>query len=285
MQPVTHVTLREPTLVSSTHYCVMGDVAIDKTAAIAPGVVLQAAPGSRIVVGQGACLAAGVCVQSRAGVLTISAGVSLGASVLVIGKGTIGVNACVSPGSTLIDPSVAAKTILPPGMLIGDQKAGSPSPAQSYSSDFSQSQKGSRVGSQANGYSSGPSTYQSSGPSNGYRSPQTSTQPSSQPDTFKNTFVEPGPIEAKPISIPDLSDQSSEFVPPPLLNQPFNSASASPPNQSQNGTSVNGVQSGYGSSSLTVHPTNNQVYGKSQVTELISTLFPNRQPLNDNSSS
>ncbi|MGI8933966.1 MAG: hypothetical protein ACR2FS_07820, partial [Phormidesmis sp.] len=179
------MTLRDPTLVSSTHYCVMGDVTIDESAAIAPGVVLQAASGSRIVVGRGACLAAGVCVQSRAGLLTISAGVSLGSSVLVVGKGTIGTNACVSPGSTLINPSVAADTILPPDTLIGAQ------PDSPQRNDYSRAQP-------------------------------VRTQPvSAQTETFKNTFVEPGPIAPKPISVPDLSDQTSTFVPPPLLNQPF----------------------------------------------------------------
>ncbi len=237
----------------------MGDVTIDESAAIAPGVVLQAASGSRIVVGRGACLAAGVCVQSRAGVLTISAGVSLGASVLIVGKGTIGTNACVSPGSTLINPSVAADTILPPDTLIGAQ------PDSSQRHTYSQPQ----------------SSHQS-----------VSTQPvSAQPETFKNTFVEPGPIEAKPVSIPDLSDQSSTFTPPPLLNQPFsqpvetNGSLNSTPNGTHNGFSTNGVQSGYGSSSLTAPSSNHQVYGRSQVNELISALFPNRQSLNDNSSS
>lgn len=233
----------------------MGDVTIDESAAIAPGVVLQAASGSRIVVGKGVCLAAGVCVQSRSGVLTISAGVSLGASVLVVGKGTIGANACVSPGSTLINPSVAADAILPPDSLIGAQSGS----AQRH----------------------------------GYSRPQPSPQPvGAQPETFKNTFVEPGPIGPKPVSTPDLSDQTSTFVPPPPINQPFSQPFNQPFNQangstgqSHNGSSANGVQSGNGSSSLTVPNANNQVYGKSQVNELISALFPNRQSLNDNSSS
>ncbi|CAN5722824.1 hypothetical protein BH23CYA1_BH23CYA1_00260 [soil metagenome] len=234
----------------------MGDVTIDESAAIAPGVVLQAASGSRIVVGRGVCLAAGVCVQSRAGLLTISAGVSLGASVLVVGKGTIGTNACVSPGSTLINPSVAADTILPPDTLIGAQ------PDSPQRNDYSRAQP--------------------------VRTQPARTQPvSAQTETFKNTFVEPGPIAPKPISVPDLSDQTSTFVPPPLLNQPFSQPvqTNGSLNGPHNGSSTNGVQSGYGSSSLAAPTPNHQVYGKSQVTELISALFPNRQPLNDNSSS
>ncbi len=236
----------------------MGDVTIDESAAIAPGVVLQAAPGSRIAIGKGACLAAGVCVQSRAGVLTISAGVSLGANVLVVGKGTVGANACVSPGTTLINPSIAADSILPPDTLIG---------AQSGSA-------------QRNGYSSLQSNSQPNSQPN-------SQAVRTQPETFKNTFVEPGPVGPKPISVPDLSDQSSTFVPPTLLNQPFNQPlpQANGSANGNHGSSTNGVQSGYGSSSLTAPTSNHQVYGKSQVNELISALFPNRQPLNDNSSS
>ncbi|MEO0520606.1 MAG: hypothetical protein AAF171_25280, partial [Cyanobacteria bacterium P01_A01_bin.116] len=79
---------QEPTIISTTHYCVVGDVSVDASAAIAPGVVLQASPGSRIVIGKGVCLAGGVCLQSKSGVLTISSGVSLGANVLVVGNGT-----------------------------------------------------------------------------------------------------------------------------------------------------------------------------------------------------
>ena len=107
-----------PKLVSNTHYCVVGDVLVDPSAVIAPGVVLQASSGSRLVIGRGVCLAAGVCIQSRQGVLTISEGVSLGANVLVIGSGEIGANACVSAGSTLINPTVSAEALLPPDTLI-----------------------------------------------------------------------------------------------------------------------------------------------------------------------
>ncbi|MGC1306326.1 MAG: hypothetical protein WA885_03795 [Phormidesmis sp.] len=263
MQPSTDIIQREPIAVSLTHYCVMGDVTIDDSAAIAPGVVLQASAGSRIVVGKGVCLAAGVCIQSRAGVLTILNGVSLGANVLVIGKGTIGANACVSPGSTLINPTIETGAILPPATLLGGKPASQTKdkPAASFGG-------------------------------NGYSQPSPNPQPVGSQSTFQNTFVEPGPITAQPVSIPDLSDQSSAFVPPPPINQPFNQPfnqnNGHVSNHANNGIPTNGVQSGYGSSSLTVQTSSNHVYGKSQVSELISTLFPHRQPLNsqnDNSSS
>jgi carbon dioxide concentrating mechanism protein CcmN len=190
--------------VNGTHYCVVGDVTIDATAAIAPGVVLQAPTGSRIVVGKSVCLAAGVCIQSRQGVLTIAAGASLGANVLVVGSGTVGTNACISAGSTLIDPAIAAESIVPPDSLINEQISTTPTNA-----------------------------------------------------TATSTFVTP---------------------------EPFNYGGSY-------GTPANGVQSNYqngqngqngqanGSSSLSVQAPNSKVYGRDQVSQLISALFPSRQPL------
>lgn len=274
MQPLTDVIQREPTLISPTHYCVVGDVAIDASAAIAPGVVLQAASGSRIIIGSGVCIAAGVCIQSRSGILTISNGVSLGANVLVIGNGTIGAKACVSPGSTVINPTVTAEAILPPASLIGADLSAKPASSDFTGSNFTGSSFTDSSFTSANSTASAAAS-----PRPQHLNTTSFAQPDSQSTPFKNTFVEPGPVTAKPITTPDLSDQSSTFVPPPPINQPFNTA-----NSNGNSNPTNGVQSGNGSSSLTV-PSNNFVYGKSQVTQLISALFPNRQSLNGNSSS
>ncbi len=274
MQPLTDVLQKEPTLISNTHYCVVGDVAIDDSSAIAPGVVLQASSGSRIVIGKGVCIAAGVCIQSRSGALTISSGVSLGANVLIVGNGTIGANACIGPGSTLINPTVEAEAILPPASLVGANPTASSPRSTSAQNNFqnnfqNNSFKGNSsatLNSSNNGY-----TYSQPSPS---VPPLNTPSPAVRSETFKNTFVEPEPIAAKPISIPEIGDQSNEFVPPPPINQPLNQ----PYNQ------TNGVQSGQGSSSLAVH-SSNEVYGKSQVNQLIAALFPSRQSLNGNSSS
>lgn len=209
---------RAPSLVNGTHYCVVGDVTIDATAAIAPGVVLQAPAGSRIVVGKSVCLAAGVCLQSRQGVLTIEAGASLGANVLVVGHGTVGTNACISAGSTLINPAIAAESIVPPDSLMNEQISTTPTNAA---------------------------------PANAVPANTTTT----------NTFVTP---------------------------EPFNYGGSY-------GTPTNGVQSNYqngqansqngqanGSSSLSVQTPNSKVYGRDQVSQLISALFPHRQPLDSN---
>ena len=294
MQPSTPhdplVQYKSPKLVSQTHYCVMGDVTVADGVAIAPGVVLQASPGSRIVIAAGACLSAGVCVQSRNGVLTIGAGVSLGANVLVVGNGTVGANSCVSPGSTLMNPQIEAGALLQPGTLVdaaANAGFGARASVGASAGAGTRASASTNVNAQSNGFTSGsyvanPASFAfmngaQNGAQNGTRSDTQSGPPqvttSQQNDSFVNTFVEPPPGGPKPIEIPSLSDQNGQYVDP----------SAQPLNQS-NGVQLN---NGYGNNSHTAAngsangsalavTGNSRVYGKDQVTQLIATLFPNR---------
>lgn len=107
-------------LSSNSQILMSGDVVVNEGAAIAPGVILQADPGSRISIAAGACIGMGVILHAREGNLDIGAGVILGAGVLVVGAGTIGANACIGAATTLIDPCIAQMQILPAGSLIGD---------------------------------------------------------------------------------------------------------------------------------------------------------------------
>ena len=256
MPPLANNTLnaaqRAPTAVSHTHYCIVGDVTVDASAAIAPGVVLQALPGSRIIIGGNACLAGGVCVQSKAGLLTISPGATLGANVLIVGKGQVGANACISPGSTLIDPKIEDNALLPPNTLLGETPQN-----RSHQDGFSQNGFNQNNSSQ-NGFSQNNSSQSSVG------------QNIANQELPKNTFVEPGPVEPKPVQIPTIEV----------------SASSASYDSSKNGVQLNqkyDLSSGDGqqSSALTT-PSHDRVYGRHQVSELISTLFPNRQSLNGN---
>ena len=243
------VTGREPIAVSHTHYCVVGDVTVDDSAAIAPGVVLQALPGSRIVIGKGACLAGGVCVQSKSGVLAIASGATLGANVLVVGSGSIGSNACISPGSTLMNPQIADNALLPPNTLSEKKVTGS-SHSRSARNNFSQ-----------NGFS------QDDFSQNGFNQSGTSQNNVAHQPLPKNTFVEPGPIAAKPVQIPSID----------------NSAPAASYDPSKNGVQLNqtyDLSNGNSSSSALTAPNHDRVYGRDQVSELLSTLFPHRQSLN-----
>lgn len=106
--------------ISTTHYYTSGDVQIEPGAAIAPGVLIQADPGSQVIIQAGVCIGVGTVLHASGGLLHIGEGATLGAEVLLIGQGTIGANACVGTASTLMDRSVGAGQIVPPGTLLGD---------------------------------------------------------------------------------------------------------------------------------------------------------------------
>jgi carbon dioxide concentrating mechanism protein CcmN len=101
-----------------------GNVSIDPSAAIAPGVLLQAEADSRITIGAGVCIGAGTIVHAAGGNLDICMGVCLGRGVLIIGSGTIESNACIGAGTTVIDPQIAAGTAIATHSLIGDRSRG-----------------------------------------------------------------------------------------------------------------------------------------------------------------
>ena len=101
-----------------------GNVSIDPSAAIAPGVLLQAEENSRITIGAGVCIGAGTIVHASGGNLDICMGVCIGRGVLIIGSGTIEQNACIGAGTTVIDPQIAADAVIPTHSLIGDFSRG-----------------------------------------------------------------------------------------------------------------------------------------------------------------
>ncbi len=101
-----------------------GHVSIDPTAAIAPGVLLQAEENSRITIGAGVCIGAGTIVHAVGGNLDIGSGVCIGRGVLIIGSGTIDRHACIGAGTTVFDPQIAEDTVIATHSLIGDRSRG-----------------------------------------------------------------------------------------------------------------------------------------------------------------
>jgi carbon dioxide concentrating mechanism protein CcmN len=100
---------------------ISGDVTIDPSAAIAPGVLLQASGESSIIIAAGVCIGMGAVLHACDGTLEIQAGASLGAGVLVVGSGIIGPNACIGSQSTLLNTSVEGKLLVPAGSVLGDR--------------------------------------------------------------------------------------------------------------------------------------------------------------------
>jgi carbon dioxide concentrating mechanism protein CcmN len=106
--------------VSTSHYYISGDVTIQAGVAIAPGVLIQADPNSRIVIKTGACIGIGSILHASSGTLEVGEGANIGAEVLLVGEVTIGANACIGAASTIYNGSVEWGQMVPPGSLIGD---------------------------------------------------------------------------------------------------------------------------------------------------------------------
>lgn len=113
------VPLLQPFVNLSDSY-LSGNVIVHPSAVIAPGVIIQAAPDSRIVIGEGVCIGSGAILNAYQGTIEVENGAVLGSGVLVIGKGTIGKGACVGAATTIFNASVKAMDVIAPGSLIGD---------------------------------------------------------------------------------------------------------------------------------------------------------------------
>lgn len=116
-----------------TQVYINGDVVIDETAAIAPGVILQATAQGRIIIKAGACIGMGTVITASLGTIEIGEGAVLGAGVLIVGSGKIGDRACLGSASTLIETSITSGEFVSPGTLLGDTSrpdASSPSEPQ-----------------------------------------------------------------------------------------------------------------------------------------------------------
>lgn len=96
-------------------------MSIDPSAAISSGVILRADPDSKIIIGDGVCIGIGAILHAHQGILEVEAGANLGAGVLVVGKGKIGVNACIGALTTIWNASIEPWQVVPPSSLVGDQ--------------------------------------------------------------------------------------------------------------------------------------------------------------------
>jgi carbon dioxide concentrating mechanism protein CcmN len=104
--------------ISTTDYFVSGDVTIHASAAIAPGVILEAGSGCQIVIGAGVCIGLGTVITATDGNVEIEEGAALGPGTLVIGPVTIGYAACIGSRSTIFQQDIAALALIPAGDLL-----------------------------------------------------------------------------------------------------------------------------------------------------------------------
>ncbi len=190
--------------VVSVHIC--GNVSIDPSAVIAPGVLLQAEANSQIKIAAGVCIGAGTIVQAAGGNLYIEAGVCIGRGVLIVGNGSIDRDACIGAGTTAIDPQIEVGAVIPPNSLIGDRSRGEVSVVQDR--DLPTNLNGAQP----------PAPDDLIPPDD---EPESADLWESQPATTPagNTYYKsnPAPVSQPPASIPT---PSSEWITPPPSSQP-----------------------------------------------------------------
>ena len=232
---------------------ISGDVSIHQSAVIAPGVILQAAPNSKIIIAAGVCIGMGSILQAARGMIVVGAGANLGAGFLMVGAGTIGENACIGSASTVFNSSVAPAEIVAPGSILGV-----PNSVKEMSS-LEESSKTQQANSKTNPEPDGSDSENTS-----------SLNGKVNTENWKN-------IENRSENLSSQSQKTSEqeelHPPPPKENQLGNS------DPEETGKSFTDSQT---NPQATDSPSNfgTQIYGQTNINRLLITLFPHRQPLN-----
>lgn len=271
---------------SDTHFTVSGNVTVHPGSAIAPGVILQADPGSRIIIEAGVCIGMGSLLHACSGHLVVGQGAILGAQVLLIGPVQIGANACLGPGVTVFDSTVAEGAVILAGSYIGNAGRSPTFSAPSHSpTDHSPGRKSSSV--------PHPPVDESS------QSPPPSPNPSTAPDPSNNPAFASKQVFFKSHQVfYSASMQAQGSLDNPwdeaLPTDPAPPEAASPPpavGASQQGEATP-LSAASGSSTPPQPPEEtpsdaelqSQVYGQASLHRLVGMLFPHRQSLDAPSS-
>ena len=236
---------------------ISGEVIIHPSAVIAPGVILQAAPDSKITIGAGVCIGMGSILQVDAGTLEIEAGANLGAGFLMVGKGKIGANACIGAATTVFQSSVAPGQVVAAGSILENKGLDT----NAVTVDVNR----------MNGSKSQDSVHQNSTLNGKQAQPEEAVVLDDEKvDVWSNSVPTTryfrGKSHSKPTDTTTIGDTTIENVDNALLslnqNQPPPESTAIEPS---------------------TPPANNfaaHIYGQGNVQRLLFTLFPHRQSLN-----
>lgn len=187
--------------VSNKDVYIYGNVTIHPSATLAPGVVLQAAPDSHIIIGAEVSLGMGTIINATQGSIEIASGATLGAGVLIVGTSAIGSNACIGTATTIFNSSVESMAVIAPGSLIGDS---------SRSHDLSETQNNHNQASLPKSASSPEKVAQQNGfdakaKFDSELKPETTKVSSTE---AKSTSVEPEITETQKVEVTDEKDNS-----------------------------------------------------------------------------
>lgn len=230
-----------------------GDVNIHETAVIAPGVILQAAANSKIIIGPGVCIGMGSILQVNEGILEIEAGANLGAGFLMVGQGKIGANACIGAATTVFNYSVAPGQVIASGSILGDT---------------------SRQVVEASAEEPDPSNSQP-------EKPEKQEQVISSTQLSVAAFLE-FKHQSTPVSPPSPTPKSQS---PPVEETAVVSDSTSEETTLPESTEECSDHLKPSESNLETHNIfGTQIYGQGSINRLLSTLFPHRQSLGNQNS-
>jgi len=204
------------TLTSNSHIYVEGDVSIDEGAVIAQGVILQAAPDSKIIIAAGVSIGMGSILHAQGGTLEVEASANLGAGVLVVGKGKIGKNACIGSLTTIWNHSVEPWEVVPAASILGDKgrqvadiSDSKASPSTGHSSSNVPNQEGDSTKTTAqeslNGQISSPSEVASTD-----RTDEESITDSNNVSQTDQVYAEPSQSESSSESSPQAASPATE---------------------------------------------------------------------------
>ncbi|CAN1210181.1 hypothetical protein TUMEXPCC7403_08305 [Tumidithrix helvetica PCC 7403] len=259
-----HLPPLEP--IGDFHTYISGDVTIHPSAAIAPGVLIQADPGSKITIAAGVCIGMGTVLHAQDGWIEIGAGVNLGAGVLIFGKSKVGENACVGSSSSIVNYAIAARALIAPGSLLYETIA---PPSEAIAPAIPT-------------ISEVPTPPIPTPPV-----PVTIEKPTETLSTEPiSTFVDPSPYKPPELISVSSPFPATPFVPPPLLNQPFNQPISQPisaiparasltPEMAEVESQISEVQ--ISDAQIPTNITAQQTYGQTQLNQLMGKLFAHRQ--------
>ncbi|MDB9460079.1 transferase [Dolichospermum circinale CS-1225] len=232
---------------------IYGDVIIHPSAVLAPGIILQAATNSRIVIGAGVCLGMGSILQVSEGILEIEAGANLGAGFLMVGQGKIGANACIGAATTVFNYSVAPGQVIASGSILGDtSRQVVEASAEEPESSNSQPEK-----------------------------PEKQEQVISSTQLSVAAFLE-FKHQSTPVSPPSPTPKSQS---PPVEETAVISDSTSEETKLPQSTEECSDNLKPSESNLETHNIfGTQIYGQGSINRLLSTLFPHRQSLGNQNS-
>ncbi|MEH2274968.1 MAG: transferase [Nostoc sp.] len=237
---------------------ISGEVTIHPSAVLAPGVILEAAVNSKIIIGPGVCIGMGSILQVNEGTLEVEAGANLGAGFLMVGKGKIGANACIGTATTVFNYSVEPGQVVPPGSILGDtsrQIAQTKQPEPSTNNPASTSGKPQKE--EENG--SGGVKEKVISSTNFSASAFVDFKQNKSISYFKSTATpesQSPPVE-QPANDPDSTLQEAAQESTKHDSDPNQLTTESP--------------NGFGT----------QIYGQGSIHRLLTTLFPHRQSLSD----